>query len=95
MSRLAMLARLLLAACATAKPFDEAVNGPVLVAIGDVGHICAIAGQGPRAGCVVRHPNGRLEVYCEDATRLRLAQCFAHEIRHIVEPEWRHEGDGQ
>jgi len=69
-------------------PMSTSVSGPVAVSIGDIDHMCrAVNGE---RGCMVKHPNGTIMIYCRNESRDALAECLAHEIRHIVEPEWRH-----
>lgn len=80
---------LLLAGCATA-PHSTAANGPVAVTIGDVRHMCLASGYDSPRGCLMQHPNGRITIYCADGSRDELAECLAHEVRHLVEPAWRH-----
>ncbi len=70
-------------------PMSSAVSGPVAISIGDIDHMCrAVDGQ---RGCMMKHPNGTLTIYCRDESRDALAECLAHEIHHITNPEWRHE----
>lgn len=82
---------LVLAACATGVPFVEERNGPVTVAIGDVQHLCLAYSGAAAPGCFVRTRAGGLKIYCQRGDDQWLARCFAHEIRHAVEPQWKHE----
>lgn len=76
---------MLMGGCA-AVPFREATEGPVRVVVGDIDHLClAFYGQ-PVRGCMTRSPDGRVTIYC----RAGDVECLAHEIRHVVEPGWRH-----
>ena len=74
--------------CATAPPFDGYKNGPVTLYIGEVRHICA-AGALSNRGCMIRYPNGRIEVYCARGDY----ECIAHELRHVADPGWQHDLD--
>ena len=79
----------LIAGCSAA-PFVGYENGPVTLYVGDVRHICAASGINNR-GCTIRHPNGRIEVYCADGDY----ECLAHELRHVADPTWRHDLDAR
>ena len=66
-------------------------SGPVTVILDDgrrVAEQCQQITGHPRAqGCMVRVGN-RVTIMCP---RDWPAECLAHEVRHVVEPEWRHE----
>lgn len=87
---LSMVTTCALGGCATARPMSTAANGPVAVSIGDVAHMCLASGYDSPRGCMMKHANGSYTIYCQDGSRDELAECLAHEIRHILEPEWRH-----
>ena len=82
----ALLALLLVAGCARPAPFQDAVNGPVRIVVGDIAHLCLALVGTPVRGCLTRHPDGRVTIYCP---RDDLA-CLAHEVRHAVDAGWTH-----
>ncbi len=73
-----------------ASPFATSVNGPVAVSIGDVAHMCRLSGYDSPRGCMMRHANASVEVFCQDGSRDELAECLAHELRHVIDPGWSH-----
>jgi len=81
---------LLFGGCAAA-PFVGFENGPVALYIGDVRHVCAASGAFANRGCTMRYPNGRIEVYCAEGDY----ECIAHELRHVADPDWRHDLDAR
>jgi hypothetical protein len=81
---------LLIGACARA-PFVSYENGPVALYIGDIRHVCAASGVLANRGCTMRYPNGRIEVYCAAGDYT----CIAHELRHVADPDWRHDLDAR
>lgn len=80
-----LLAVLLLAGCASVSR-HEAVSGPVRVVVGDIAHLCLAFYGAPVRGCLTRHADGRITIYC----RADDVECLAHEVRHALDPTWTH-----
>ena len=92
MNRFAAIAALALSGCATTAP-NVSVEGPVTVILNgwrDTAKACAaISGQPNAIGCMTRRGN-HVTILCPVDGSVTLAQCLAHEIRHVVEPQWHH-----
>ena len=88
---LAILLTLLLAGCATRAQIGR--EGPVTVILDDartVAATCATITRQPSAwGCVATIGEYHF-IFCP-RTGGGTAQCLAHEVRHVIEPTWRHE----
>ena len=87
----AALAGLLLTGCASV-PTEVGMNGPVTVILDDwrrVARACHVITRDHRAiGCLNRVTT---TILCPLNGEQPLAECLAHEIRHLIEPAWTHE----
>ena len=83
-----LLLVLLLAGCAGLPP-RVYTNGPVTVVLGDdagIRELCSRVLQRGALGCYWRR-GSQVTIACpwDDG------HCLVHELRHVVEPDWRHE----
>ena len=72
----------------------RATEGPVTVVLGDsasTARQCVRLTGEPRAVWCMTRFGPAVTIYCPMIKAEGLAECLAHEIRHVLEPAWRHE----